>query len=202
MLLYLKGCLPVQAWGRTEKKAKVRRRRHKTSQASTMTDDLSDDLSAASPAREVWHTSQAAPHTTHFTPPTTDSATRLWRRRMKLAAAVPSASRLIPADVWGAIATAIAPTCRRPRAAILRARRRCERPLTHSYPPSTYVLACTDTPTHTVAGLLLFSLGLLLIFMGPKSSSSSQRFFQNICEPPMSLRQKSREFLVFLEIFL
>ena len=32
-----------------------------------MTDDLSDDLSAASPAREVWHTSQAAPHTTHFT---------------------------------------------------------------------------------------------------------------------------------------
>ena len=35
-----------------------------------MTDDLSDDVaSAASPAREVCHTSQAAPHTTHFTPP-------------------------------------------------------------------------------------------------------------------------------------
>ena len=40
-----------------------------------MTDDLSDDLSAASPAREGWHTSQAAPHTTHFTPPTTSRTT-------------------------------------------------------------------------------------------------------------------------------
>ena len=33
--------------------------------------------------------------------------------------------------------------------------------------------ACTDPPTHTLAGLLLFSMGLLLIFLGPKSSSSS-----------------------------